>query len=188
MIHGYASAGELGGKKSFKEFESYDCHLLHKQAIQRGLQALSGDAVSKCGTCQCAIGLWGCGHFRYGQDGSEFIERRRFKIDLKLGTALVDMYAKCENIDNSLTVFNAMNKNDMFAWIPVIVGLANHGLGELALDYFSRMISEQTMPDSIMFICVLSAFSPVGLADKGLNYFNVMNDVYGISPKLEHYR
>lgn len=118
----------------------------------------------------------------------EFIESRIFEIDLKLGTALVDMYAKCGDIDNSLTVFNAMNKKDMFASIPVIVGLANHGLGELALDYFSRMISEQTMPDSITFICVLSAFSPVGLADKGLNYFNVMNDVYGISPKLEHYR
>ncbi|KAI8567191.1 hypothetical protein RHMOL_Rhmol02G0101300 [Rhododendron molle] len=76
----------------------------------------------------------------------EFIESRRFEIDLKLGTALVDMYAKCGDIDNSLTVFNAMNKKDMFAWILVIVGLANHGLGDLAIDYFSRMISEQTMP------------------------------------------
>ncbi|KAF7149542.1 hypothetical protein RHSIM_Rhsim02G0092600 [Rhododendron simsii] len=90
----------------------------------------------------------------------EFIESGRFKIDLKLGTALVDMYAKCGDIDNSHAVFNAMNKKDM------LLGF--------------RMILEQTMPDSITFICVLSAFSPIGLADTGLNYFNVMNDVYGI--------
>ncbi|KAF7150153.1 hypothetical protein RHSIM_Rhsim02G0091600 [Rhododendron simsii] len=108
----------------------------------------------------------------------EFIESRRFEIDYKLRTALVDMYAKWGDID----------KKDVFTWIPVIVGLANHGLGELALDYVSRMISEQIMPDSIVFIGVLSAFSHVGLADKGLNYFNIINNDYGIIPKLEHYR
>ncbi|KAH7858230.1 hypothetical protein Vadar_021550 [Vaccinium darrowii] len=79
----------------------------------------------------------------------EFIENSRFKIDFKLGTALADMYAKCGDIDNSLKIFNAMSKKELFAWSAMIVGLANQELGP--------------------------------------KYFKPMNDIHGITSKLEHY-
>ncbi|KAF7150041.1 hypothetical protein RHSIM_Rhsim02G0094100 [Rhododendron simsii] len=39
------------------------------------------------------------------------------------------MYAKCGDIDNSFTVFNAMDEKDAFAQSAMIVGLANLRLG-----------------------------------------------------------
>ncbi|KAH7856866.1 hypothetical protein Vadar_006410 [Vaccinium darrowii] len=58
----------------------------------------------------------------------EFIENSRFEIDFKLGTALANMYAKCGDIDNSLKIFNAMSKKELFPWSAMIVGLANQEL------------------------------------------------------------
>ena len=56
----------------------------------------------------------------------EYIKRNRIEVDVKLGTSLVDMYAKCGDIDNSLKVFNGMNNREVFAWSGMIMGLANH--------------------------------------------------------------
>ncbi|KAH7859175.1 hypothetical protein Vadar_032545 [Vaccinium darrowii] len=128
------------------------------------------------------------GAFGMGKMVHEFIESSRFHIDLKLGTALVDMYGKCRDIDNSFRGFNSMNKKYVFAWSAMIVALPNHGRGELALDHFSRMICEKIKPNCITFIAVLSACSHVGLVDKGMKYFKSMKDVHGISPEPEHYR
>ncbi|RVW33607.1 Pentatricopeptide repeat-containing protein [Vitis vinifera] len=97
------------------------------------------------------------------------------------------MYAKCGDIDNSLRVFNGMNNRDVFAWSAMIMGLANHGFGELALDHFSKMISEDIKPNDVTFIGVLSACSHIGLVDEGWTYFTSMSKVYGVSPKIEHY-
>ena len=117
----------------------------------------------------------------------EYIKRNRVEVDVKLGTSLADMYAKCGDIDNSLKVFNGMNNRDVFAWSGMIMGLANHGHGELALDHFSMMISEDIKPNDITFVGVLSACSHIGLVDKGWTYFTSMEEVYGVSPKIEHY-
>ena len=57
------------------------------------------------------------------------------------------------------------------------MGLANHGHGELALDHFSKMISEDIKPNDIMLVGVLS---DIGLVDKGWTYFTSMEDVYGV--------
>lgn len=193
MIHGYAFANELQGKKSFyttrspliatcsKNRQSNEALRLFQEMQLANMVPDKVTFVSVLLACG-EMGALGTGKMVH-----EFIKSSRFKIDLKLGTALVDMYAKCGDIDNSLRVFNAMHKKDVFAWSAMIVGLANHGLGELALDHFSRMISEQITPNSITFIGALSACSHVGLVDMGIKYFNDMNDVYGINPKLEHY-
>eukprot|EP00268_Persea_americana_P042767 TRINITY_DN4282_c1_g1_i1.p1 TRINITY_DN4282_c1_g1~~TRINITY_DN4282_c1_g1_i1.p1 ORF type:complete len:204 (+),score=38.58 TRINITY_DN4282_c1_g1_i1:1021-1632(+) len=42
-------------------------------------------------------------------------------------------------------------------------------------------------PDSISFTGTLTACSHAGLVDEGLQYYNEMTRVYGISPRVEHY-
>lgn len=117
----------------------------------------------------------------------EYIQRTRIEVDMKLGTSLVDMYAKCGDMDSSLCVFNRMDRRDVLTWSSAILGLANHGSGQAALEFFSKMIAEGIKPSDITFVGVLSACSHMGLVDEGWTYFTCMSDVYGITPKIEHY-
>ncbi|KAK9155345.1 hypothetical protein Sjap_002825 [Stephania japonica] len=117
----------------------------------------------------------------------EYIERNRIEVDVKLGTSLVDMYAKCGDIENSLIVFDNMVVKDVYAWSTMIVGLANHGEGELALAHFAKMVSLGIEPDDVAFIGALSACTHVGLVERGRALFASMNGVYRVAPKIEHY-
>jgi pentatricopeptide repeat protein len=52
---------------------------------------------------------------------------------------------------------------------------------------FTRMAAEGIRPDSVTFIVLLIACSHAGLVEEGKLYFDLMTDVYGLAPSLEHY-
>ncbi|KAJ4955550.1 hypothetical protein NE237_012333 [Protea cynaroides] len=116
-----------------------------------------------------------------------FINKNDIKIDGFLATALVDMYAKCGNIDKALEVFNNTLKKDISTWNSVIAGLSIHGYGEDALRVFSEMLAEGYSANEITFVSVLSACSHAGLLDEGYSVFYLMVHVHGIKPCIEHY-
>ncbi|XVE79923.1 hypothetical protein DITRI_Ditri14bG0096200 [Diplodiscus trichospermus] len=116
-----------------------------------------------------------------------YVDRNRMELDRVLGTALIDMYAKCGCIEMAYTVFDKMPYKDVFAFTSLISGLANHGRSSSAIELFVRMQSEGVLPNEVTFICVLSACSRMGLVDEGLRIFNCMSKVYGIEPGVQHY-
>ncbi|KAM7268383.1 hypothetical protein ACFE04_010549 [Oxalis oulophora] len=107
-------------------------------------------------------------------------------LDIKAGTALVDMYAKCGQIDTALRVFNFMPRRNVVAWNVLLNGLAMHGMGKLVVDMVEKMI-EEAQPDDLTLMAVLSACSHTGLVDEGRHCFYNLESVYGIVPKMEHY-
>ncbi|XP_039123320.1 pentatricopeptide repeat-containing protein At5g66520-like [Dioscorea cayenensis subsp. rotundata] len=109
-------------------------------------------------------------------------------LDRILGTALIDMYAKCGCIENALKVFDEMTERDVFAYTPMISGLSNHGHSEKVIELFDSMENEGVRPNEVTFICVLSASSQMGPVDRGRQIFDSMSRVYGIQPRVEHYR
>ncbi|KAJ7960247.1 Pentatricopeptide repeat-containing protein [Quillaja saponaria] len=66
-------------------------------------------------------------------------------------------------------------------------GYARHGHGEKALKLFTQMKHHGQSPDHVTFVGVLSACSHVGLVDKGFEHFRSMSEVYGLSPRMEHF-
>lgn len=116
-----------------------------------------------------------------------YVDRNGMELDRVLGTALVDMYAKCGCIETARCVFDEMPNRDVFAFTSLISGLANHGLSTSAIELFIRMKSEGVIPNEVTFICVLSACSRVGLVDEGMRIFNSMSQFYGIEPGVQHY-
>ncbi|KAG6719680.1 hypothetical protein I3842_03G018800 [Carya illinoinensis] len=108
------------------------------------------------------------------------------QMDIMVGTALVDMYAKCGRVDAAYKVFKYMPRRNVVAWNAMLNGLAMHGRGKVVVDMFPRMVKE-AKPDDVTFVSVLSACSHSGLVDKGGQYFHDLESVYGITPKLEHY-
>ncbi|KAG1334099.1 pentatricopeptide repeat-containing protein [Cocos nucifera] len=116
-----------------------------------------------------------------------YIKDNMIKIDAVVGTALIDMYAKCGCIEKSLDIFRGVEGKDTAMWTSIICGLALNGQTSKALELFSEMKSIGAEPDDITFIGVLNACSHGGLVDEGRYYFDAMKRVHQIEPKLEHY-
>eukprot|EP01018_Ginkgo_biloba_P033346 Gb_20187 [translate_table: standard] len=131
-----------------------------------------------------------CAHLAALQQGKEihdYIIRRQFESDVVVGSALVDMYAKCGSIDHACQVFEKISQRDVISWNAMIAGYAMHGHGGDALALFHQMQHAGMMPDDTTFTGILSACSHAGLVEEGWQYFDLMSHDYCFTPTLKHY-
>nr|GMD73220.1 pentatricopeptide repeat-containing protein At3g62890-like [Ipomoea batatas] len=116
-----------------------------------------------------------------------YIKKKRFKVDVVLGNALIDMYCKCGRIEAALDVFHGLHTKNIFCWNSIIVGLGMYGYGNEAIEAFNSMQMEGIKPDGVTFLGLLCACSHSGLVSEGRSYFSQMKSFYGIEPGIEHY-
>ncbi|CAH9132074.1 unnamed protein product [Cuscuta epithymum] len=138
--------------------------------------------------CLVAV-LSGCAHLgalEVGEWVHFYAAKKGFLRKTRVCNALMEMYAKCGNVDGALEVFDRMpsSDRDVISWSTMIVGLANHGRAHDAITLFKRM---DVLPNEITFVGLLSACGHAGLVDDGLRYFDSMRDDYAITPEIEHY-
>ncbi|XP_011624979.1 pentatricopeptide repeat-containing protein At1g08070, chloroplastic-like [Amborella trichopoda] len=107
--------------------------------------------------------------------------------DPTVGTAILDMYAKCGNIHEARRVFEGLHRRDVIAWSAMINAYAIHGEWKEAISLFSSMLREGLRPNFVTFVGILVACSHGGLVPEGYDYFNSMREVYGVEPRMEHY-
>ncbi|KAI0491729.1 hypothetical protein KFK09_025989 [Dendrobium nobile] len=151
------------------------------QMLELGLQPDNFTYATILDTC-ANLAMMGLGK----QIHSQLLKQELHK-DVFISSTLVDMYAKCGNMQDALLMFEKMPERDFVSWNAIICGYANHGLGFEALSMFERMKMENITPNHATFIAVLRACGHVGLVDEGLRYFESMNQVYDLEPELEHY-
>ncbi|KAL2938576.1 hypothetical protein RDABS01_022025 [Bienertia sinuspersici] len=113
--------------------------------------------------------------------------RAHLESDVVVGSAVVDMYAKCGRIDYASRFFELMPVKNLYSWNTMISGYARHGLAEKALEIFDQMKEEGQPPNHVTFVGVLSACSHGGLVEKGSVHFESMNKDYGLAPQMEHF-
>lgn len=103
-----------------------------------------------------------------------------------VGNALIDMYAKCGNLDGALEVFNGMPR-DAFTWNSMIVGFGVHGFGDEAIYFFNQMLEAGVRPNSIAFLGLLCGCSHQGLVEEGVEFFHQMSSKFNVKPGIKHY-
>ncbi|MED6126560.1 hypothetical protein PIB30_079619 [Stylosanthes scabra] len=101
--------------------------------------------------------------------------------------ALLDMNAKCGNMERALELFEETPNRDLVSYCSMIQGLSIHGFDKDAVKLFNRMVKEGRTPDEVAFKIILTACSHAGLVDEGWNYFRSMKEKYCISPSPDHY-
>ncbi|XP_075641065.1 pentatricopeptide repeat-containing protein At1g31430-like [Castanea sativa] len=134
--------------------------------------------------------LTGCaqlGALEQGKWVHGYIDENRISVDTVVGTALIEMYAKCGCVEKSLEIFYELKEKDTASWTSIICALAMNGKTSKALELFLEMKQAGVSPDDITFIGVLSACGHGGLVEEGRQFFNSMTKQYKIEPKLEHY-
>jgi pentatricopeptide repeat protein len=115
------------------------------------------------------------------------IIKQEMLVDEYISSTLIDMYAKCGYMQDSLLMFEKAHKRDFVSWNAMICGYALHGQGVEALQMFHRMQKENVVPNHATFVAVLRACSHVGLLDDGCRYFHQMTTRYKLEPQLEHF-
>ncbi|KAH7669257.1 TPR-like protein [Dioscorea alata] len=201
MVHGYAKSGridvarELFDRMPERNEVSWSSMITAYSQIgmfKEALEVFNEMQLASVKPNQAGIvgALSACGFLGALDQGKwihVYVERNGMVLDRILGTALIDMYAKCGCIENALKVFDEMPERDVFAYTSMISGLSNHGHSEKAIELFDSMENEGVRPNEVTFICVLSACGRMGLVDRGRQIFDSMNRVYGIEPRVEHY-
>uniref|UniRef100_A0A803LIU7 DYW domain-containing protein n=1 Tax=Chenopodium quinoa TaxID=63459 RepID=A0A803LIU7_CHEQI len=123
----------------------------------------------------------------HGKAAHCFSIRRQITNDVFVGSALIDMYAKCGKIRDSQLCFDAMPTRNTVSWNAVIGGYAMHGKYKEALEMFDLMLKSGQKLNFITFTYLLSACNQKGLVDEGWHYFISMQKEHGVEAKMEHY-
>ncbi|KAK7318936.1 hypothetical protein RJT34_03645 [Clitoria ternatea] len=100
---------------------------------------------------------------------------------------ILEMYLKCEFVDDALDIFNNMPERNLTTWDTMITQLAKNGFGEDSIDLFTQFKKLGLKPDGQMFIGVFLACSMVGDIDEGMLHFESMTKDYGIVPSMAHF-
>ena len=108
--------------------------------------------------------------------------------DIKTGSALVDMYAKCGRVEDARRIFDHMPERNVVTWTSMIDGYGKNGLSHEALQVFGEMRERTDVrPNHATFLSVLSACAHAGLLARGQEVFRSMEGECSLRPQMEHY-
>ncbi|XP_071716530.1 pentatricopeptide repeat-containing protein At5g55740, chloroplastic [Rutidosis leptorrhynchoides] len=116
-----------------------------------------------------------------------YVLRHEMHMNVVMVTSIVDMYAKCGNINQARMVFDIFMIKELALYNAMISGYALHGCYLEALEIFKRLKDEGLEPDSITFTSILSLCRHCGFIIEGLEIFVDMIVKHNVTPSLEHY-
>ncbi|KAI7731264.1 hypothetical protein M8C21_013207 [Ambrosia artemisiifolia] len=128
----------------------------------------------------------GLGALDVGRWVHAYVKKREIMMDVKLSTALINMYAKCGCVEKAKEVFDEMAVKDSRAWSSMIVGFAVHGLAKDALSVFASMEEAKVKPNHVAYLGVLQACAHGQLVNEGQRHWASLLES-GIQPSIEHY-
>ncbi|CAN4109647.1 unnamed protein product [Withania somnifera] len=109
-----------------------------------------------------------------------YIDRRFSELNAVIGTALVDMYCKCGDLESAAGVFNKMSERDVVAWSAMILGSSIIGQSRTALNFFYSMKDESERPNDATILgleyygCMVDLLGRAGLLDEAYNLLQSM--------------
>lgn len=110
--------------------------------------------------------LKACGSTRAIAQGrkihNQIIRSGSLDKDPIVGSALVNMYAKCGLLVKAQEVFDKLSRRNVISWTALMFGYAEQAQGEEALDCFKQMQLEGICPNAVAFACSLKACSSIG--------------------------
>ncbi|KAH9606172.1 hypothetical protein KSS87_015660 [Heliosperma pusillum] len=202
VISGYAKCGDVNSARDvFYRMLDKDvlvfnamiaCYAQNsqpKEAINLFNEMLTANMISQPDKMTLACVISACSQLGDLDSSSwmeSYIRRSGIEVDDHLATALVDLYAKCGNIDKAYQWFHSLGKRDLVAYTAMISGCGINGKPHDAIKLFEEMITVGISPNLVTFTGVLTAYNYAGLVEEGYLCFSLMGKL-GLMPSADHY-
>ncbi|KAG8367902.1 hypothetical protein BUALT_Bualt16G0121100 [Buddleja alternifolia] len=122
--------------------------------------------------------------FEEGKQVHKHVVTSGFGGNMFVQTSLMNLYAKCEEVELGRKVFDEMPERNVVAWSAMIGGYAKVGMVNEALGLFREMQWGGVEPDEMTMVSVISACAMAGALDFG-KWLHTFIDKKGIKNDLE---
>lgn len=92
-----------------------------------------------------------------GKEIHGYAVRHGFDKDVFIGSSLIDMYAKCTQVELSIRAFYLLPVRDAISWNSIIAGCVQNGRFDQGLGFFRKMLKEKVKPMQVSFSSVIPA-------------------------------
>lgn len=165
--------------QNFRNKEAFDTF---KQMLLAGFRPTTATISGLLPACATVADI------RHGREIHGYAVVMGMEKDVFVRSALIDMYGKCGYLNQAGELFCSMPDKNTVTWNSMIFGYANNGHSREAIELFSKMVEEDERKlNHLTFTAVLTACSHAGMADVGEKLFQLMQEKYGIEPRLEQY-
>ncbi|BFG34083.1 hypothetical protein CerSpe_203570 [Prunus speciosa] len=165
-----------------QNFQNNKAFHTFKQMLSHGLCPTSNTISSLLPACAAVTDV------KRGKEIHAYALAIGVEEDVYVRSALVDMYTKCGFIYEAKALFCKMSQKNTVTWNSMIFGYANHGYCNEAIELFNQMkIEDDKKLDYLTFMAVLTACCHARMIELGESLFYLMQERYGIVPRLEHY-
>lgn len=111
--------------------------------------------------------LKACFVIELGHSVHEYLAAHGFPLTVQVGTALIDMYARCGSLSDALLLFFSLSEKNVITWSIMITGCLQCGHFDDAFDLLERMQDQGIEPNEITFLSLLKACSLQGNIEQG---------------------
>ncbi|XVF19735.1 hypothetical protein REPUB_Repub11eG0136500 [Reevesia pubescens] len=126
-------------------------------------------------TFSCVLKVCGClSNERAGRQVHCQCLKLGLHEDVSVGTSLLDMYMKTENVKDGRRVFDHMGERNVVSWTSLLGGYALNGMNEEVLELFLTMQMEGIKPNPYTFAAVLGAVAYEGKVEKGFQVHSLI--------------
>ncbi|KAG0576133.1 hypothetical protein KC19_5G058200 [Ceratodon purpureus] len=178
LIDMYAKCGNIRqGHKVFKEMSERDIvtwNVMIAGAAQNGyfdeafefFEAMREAGLKPDKVTYVSV-LNACSSLEQGRILHLDIVEAGFELDLRVGTALVNMFSKCGSLKDALHTFDKLPQRNVFSWTSVIAACAQVGKTEKALEFYEKMLEEGIVADKLTYTTILRVCATLGDLKKG---------------------
>ncbi|XP_024534057.1 pentatricopeptide repeat-containing protein At2g03380, mitochondrial-like isoform X1 [Selaginella moellendorffii] len=94
-----------------------------------------------------------------------------YDADVFLASSLVEMYARCGSLLDARKVFDRIVSHDSVLWTALVLGYADNGEEEIALELFRCMNSRRCTPDCRTYVAALKACAGKAAREEGTEIY-----------------
>eukprot|EP01018_Ginkgo_biloba_P030410 Gb_26158 [translate_table: standard] len=116
-----------------------------------------------------------------GKEIHNYTIKRGYESDVFVGSALIDMYAKCGSLEFAHNVFDKMSQRNVVTWNALIAGYIQNGNCEEAVKLFHEMQVGGVKQNVVTWNVMIAGHTQNGHANEALKLFRQMQ-LAGVKP------
>ncbi|XP_068666709.1 putative pentatricopeptide repeat-containing protein At5g13230, mitochondrial [Aristolochia californica] len=106
-------------------------------------------------------------NLEWGRQAHAHLVKVGFDSDIYVANALIDVYAKCGKLDESIQLFFELDKKNEVTWNTLIVGYVQLGYWEEAMRSFCDMLDAQVPASQVTYSAILRACASSAVLEQG---------------------